>query len=445
MQQHPLLMTALAITTILVLSFTLPDTVRAESSETETPAHLSEQEHQLEQLIIEQERQAQNIKRLKRGLKQASRGSLGSAIANFNPKIALNGLFTVAGFSDDGVLNFGGHDPDENGFNVQAMEINFRGAIDPYFSAEVNLNTFIDDGETILEFEEGFLTTTTFPYNVQLMGGQFFTRFGNMNHVHAHAWNFVDQPVILNRLFGPDGLRGPGVQASWLAPTPFYLEFIGSAQQAQGEIAVSFLAEEDGEVGGHILGKRGIEDPDDLLYMPRIVSAFDLTDSTTLQIGGSALFGPNSSGPSTRTDIFGTDMKLKWQSRRTQSGFPFVTWESEFLYRDYDAGEDEENMLLAEALEDWGMYTQVAYGFTPRWVAGLRFEYADGRFGLKQVDDDLRSERYRVSPNISWVTSEFSRLRLQYNLDFAESRENTLHGFFLQWGFALGEHGAHKF
>ena len=432
-----------------ILSLALPlKTVSAESGEPRAIQNPFEQQRQLEENLAEYERQEhereQEMKTLKRQMKQLRRGSLGATIAKLNPKIAVNGLFTAAGFSDDDHLNFGDHDPKENGFNVQAVELNLQGAIDPYLTAEVNINTFLEGGDTIVEFEEGFVTTQALPHNLQVMGGHFFTRFGNMNHIHAHAWDFVDQPVVLNRFLGPDGLRGPGVQASWLAPTPFYLEVIGSAQQAQGPIAVSFLS--SGRVGGHDLRGRSVEAADDLVYMPRLVTAFDLDDSTTLKLGGSALLGPNSSGPDTRTNIYGADMKLKWQPPRNTFGYPFVTWESEVLFRAYEAGANDATMLPEETLEDMGLYTQVVYGFRPRWVAGLRFEYADGQDGLDQQIDDLRSERYRISPNIAWVTSEFSRLRLQYNVDFAESRGNkSLHGIFLQWSFALGEHGAHRF
>ena len=371
--------------------------------------------------------------------------SLTSALRKFNSKIAIDGLFTVAGFSDNEHLNFGDHDPKENGFNIQAMALNFSGGIDSYFTAEVNINTFIDRGETKVEFEEGFLTTEALPYNLDLMGGQFFTRFGSMNTVHAHAWDFVDQPVILNRFFGPDGLRGPGLQASWLLPTPFHLKVVGSAQQAGGEIAVSFLGEAGGEVGGHVLGDRRVKRAGDILYMPRVVSAFDLTDVTTLNLGASALFGPNSSSPDARTHIYGVDMNVKWQPRGQERGDHFVRWNTEFLFRDYEAGADEGNSVIQENLHDWGLYSQLLYGFNTGWATGLRFEYVNGRRGLDQVNDDLRSERYRVSPNISWDMSPFSRLRLQYNLDLAESRGHEgLHGFFLQWGFALGEHGAHR-
>ena len=114
------------------------------------------------------------------------------------------------------------------------------------------------------------------------MAGQYFTRFGRQNWQHPHQWDFADQPVILNRIFGPDGLRGPGAQLSWLAPTPFYLEFIGSAQQAQGEIATSFLSNPGDTVRGYTLIDRPVQKIGDLVYMPRVVTSFSPTEEVTV-------------------------------------------------------------------------------------------------------------------------------------------------------------------
>ena len=176
---------------------------------------------------------------------------------------------------------------------------------------------------------------------------------------------------------------------------------------------------------------------DEMLYMPRVVSGFDLTNDLHLKLGGSALMGPNATGMNTQTTIYGGDMQLKWQPQAGQ-GFPFFIWDSEFLYRDY------ETPLFEDALEDWGWYTQGLYGFAPRWVGGLRVEYADGAHGLDQEMDDLRSERYIISPNISWMTSKFSQLRLQYNFDVLESRDHEpQHGLFVQWNFQFGSPYVH--
>src|SRR5437867_6588853 len=177
-------------------------------------------EHRLREL----ERQVQQQRAASRGI-----------LAPFNPKISLNGLFSAAMFSKKDNLNFGDHDPNVQGFKLQNGELHLQGTVDPYFQMDSNIVLTIDKGDTKVELEELYGTSLALPANLQVVAGQFFTRFGRQNPQHPHQWDFADQPVILNRIFGPDALRGPGLQLSWLAPTPFFLEFKASAQQAQGE------------------------------------------------------------------------------------------------------------------------------------------------------------------------------------------------------------------
>lgn len=63
-----------------------------------------------------------------------------------------------------GFLQLGGHDPRQNGFTLQATEISLAGAVDPYFSGEVHLNFLDQNGETLAELEEAFLTTQALPF-----------------------------------------------------------------------------------------------------------------------------------------------------------------------------------------------------------------------------------------------------------------------------------------
>ena len=150
-------------------------------------------------------------------------------------------------------LEGGGHDPRKRGFTVQNVEMSLMGAVDPYFTGEAHLVYFIDplEGESVFELEEAFLTTTALPYGLQLEAGQFFTEFGHINPRHPHQWDWQDQPVINTRLFGPDGMRGPGFRLGWLLPTPqlsetpWFSELHFGMQNANGETMASFLANEE--------------------------------------------------------------------------------------------------------------------------------------------------------------------------------------------------------
>jgi hypothetical protein len=389
----------------------------------------------------------------------------------------------------EGGTQLGGHDPNQRGFTVQGAELNLQGAVDPYFRGNANILFSIDgEGEAFVELEEAWLETVSLPGNLQIRAGQFLSEFGRQNTQHPHAWSFVDSPLINARLLGADGLRNPGARLSWLAPTPFYSEFFLGIQNSHGENAASFRSaghshggdEEEGVPFGfrHPDNDRGVTGFGDLLFTPRYAASFDLTDSQSLLVGASSAFGPNSSGGGgdTGTQIYGLDLYWKWKPARAQGGFPFVSFQTEAMLRQYELGSfdwDENGDGLADPAEvvdpstglpavlgretvtDWGFYAQWLYGFRRGWVAGLRWDYVTGERanyesrgltldGEPLGRDPLRNQRWRLSPNLTWYPTEFSKIRLQYNYD--DRRDLGVdHSVWVQFEFLLGAHAAHKF
>ncbi|HJW86495.1 MAG TPA: hypothetical protein VJ440_07675 [Candidatus Brocadiaceae bacterium] len=356
--------------------------------------------------------------------------------------ISFDGLFAAAGTTGNFEnLETGGHDPNQRGFTVQNLETTFDGAIDPYFNGQASMVFQIDkDGESFLEVEEAFLTSMSLPMDLQVKAGTFFTEFGRLNPQHPHAWSFADQPLVNGRFLGPDGLRGPGARLSWLAPTSNYTELFFAVQNSQGETAHSFRNEE--ALFGREAAETRVRSMDDMLYTQRIATSFDVTNEQTLLLGASAAFGPNSTGTDRDTLIYGLDMFWKWKSRYASGGFPFVTWQTEVMGRHFEAGEDVDAGLPEETMDNWGAYSQVCWGFNKRWVAGIRGDYVDGE---KEAADPLGFERWRLSPNLTFYSSEFSKIRLQYNYDDVLGNNSSEHSVMLQCEFLLGSHGAHKF
>ena len=407
--------------------------------------------------------------------------------------LSFNGLFAAgASTADDieGGTQLGAHDPNQRGFTVQNLEMTLNGAVDPYFRGQASLVFQIDSkGESLLEVEEAFAETTALPGNLQVKAGQFFTEFGRLNPTHPHAWSFVDQPLVSGRFLGGDGLRNPGARLSWLIPTPFYSELFFAAQNSHGATASSFRSAGHGHGGEeseegvpfgfrHPDNDRGVRGLGDMLFTPRLATSFDITDNQVLLLGASGIFGPNSSGASgdTHTQIYGVDFTWKWKSPNHNAGFPFVAWQTEGMLRRYELGafdwdEDGDGMVSAgevvdtatgrpavlsgETVTDHGFYSQLVYGFRKGWVAGLRFDYLTGNKadyekmslsldGGPLGRDPLRAERWRLSPNLTWYPTEFSKVRLQYNYD--DRRDiGADHSVWLQFEFLLGAHGAHKF
>jgi hypothetical protein len=369
------------------------------------------------------------------------------------------GGYSTAREADLRQLEAGGHDPKNRGFTVQNVELTFAGVVDPYLRGDANIVLLIDEtGETVIELEEAWLSTLDLPFHLQLEAGQFFTEFGRLNPTHPHTWDFVDQPVINSRLFGADGLRSQGVQLSWLAPLPFFAELVLSAQNSQGETVVSFRNAPDETLAGRTLIERDVRGLDDLLYLARLRTSFDLADELTLVGGLSALFGPNASAADTDTRIYGADLYFKWRPLANNQGWPFLAWQTEAMLRRYQAAPvlDADGAQAAgrTTLDDAGLYSQLLWGFARPWVAGVRYDRARGERteialpdgGYATSADSLRDSRQRVSAVLSYYPSEFSKLRLQYNYDRAEFLSAAdAHSAYLQFEILFGAHGAHKF
>ena len=376
----------------------------------------------------------------------------GSAYMNIGFDVLLDAGWSTAE-DPSARLQLGDHDPLKRGFTLPNAEISLDGAVDPYFKGFANIVLKLDkDNETSIELEEAYLESTSLPGNFQLKAGQFFANFGRQNPQHPHAWAFVDAPIISARTLGPEGLRNPGAQLSWLAPTPFYTELFVGIFDGQGSTTHSFRnpGEDDGTGEQRFAGRatidRHLSGLQDFLFTPRLVSSFELSESQTLVAGISGAFGPNDTGAHSRTEIYGADLYWKWKPANAAKGFPFVSWQTEALYRRFGAGADPlaPTPLPSENLRDWGFYSQVLWGFKPRWVTGVRGDYASGNSATFDASDPFRGERWRLSPVLTFYPSEFSKVRLQYNYDEGQFI-GTEHSVWLQLEFMLGAHAAHKF
>lgn len=340
-------------------------------------------------------------------------------------------------------LQKGSHDPNRNGFTLQLLGLAFEGSLNPYMEARASISSRIDvDGESKIELEEAYLKMRLLDHEFDLKTGLYFTEFGYLNAIHAHDWNFVDKPVVLSRVFGGDSLRNTGIQLGWNAQATWATKLYFSVQHPKGETAVSFLWNPGEDIAGHTLIDREVNDLSDLLYSFRWTHDWVTQSGISLKSGASGLWGQNATGNETRTSIYGLDLSVYWNSNVKVTSIPKVSWYTEILYRDYEAGDTSDP--TRELLHDWGGYTQILWRFKRDWLAGFRLEYANGN-GDNSMDPS-RDERRRISPNVTWLLGENVGLRLQYNHDRAEHLEdNTEDTVWLQLSYALGGHDEHEY
>jgi len=383
--------------------------------------------------------------------------------------MSLDGVFAGGGSTERDPslqsLQGGGHDPKKRGFTIQNVELSASGAVDPYLDAESHIVYQIDPitGGTNVELEEAFITTRNLPCGYQIKAGQFVTEFGRINATHPHAWAWEDQPIINTRVFGADGMRGPGIRLNRLLPVDWFAEWYLGVQNANGNQMQSYLASPDAfavdPVGGRPFFYRDMRHLGDMLYTGRLENSWTTcNEEVTWLLGFSGAFGPNCSGLTGNTQIYGMDLTRKWKPEKNDRGWPFSVWQSEFIARRYRADNfvnpNIGGLVPPETMLDWGFYTQYLYGCVKPWTVGLRCEYCWGSGSDLNADyqpigrdqDPYRDNRFRLSPLLTYHLSEFSRFRLQYNFDYAQHLPNTIaNSIWLGAEFLIGMHPAHKF
>jgi len=335
----------------------------------------------------------------------------------------------AAWFSDHDDLQTGGHDPSENGFNLQQVEMAIGKAVDPYFRFDGN----IVFGQFGVEVEEAYATTLALPYNLQVRAGQFLTRFGRLNSMHPHTWDFVDQPFAIGRIFGSEGNRGLGAEVSYLTPLPWFVELVGSVTEADGEgTARSFFA------GSGL----PVESPLDVQATLAVKQFFELSPDWSLLWGLSSATGPNGTGHDNRSDLWGSDLYVKYRPITTGS-YTTVALQAEIFYR--------RRQIPDDVLSDVSAYAYLTWRFAQRWGTAARYEYGSaattraGRTGADDLDPEWTRGRHRVSANLTFWPSEFSRVRAQASIDAPRWLDAPIVAGFLAMELSVGAHGAHKF
>jgi hypothetical protein len=370
----------------------------------------------------------------------------GSASA-FNPAISLilGGSFTgssrdPADWHVSGFVPAGDEiGPGERSFDLGESELNLSASIDPYFSGTLIAAI---TGENEIEVEEAYFRTTALRNGLTIKGGRFFSGFGYLNEVHAHAWDYVDQPLVYQAMFGGQ-YRQNGLQVKWLAPTDLFLEF--GAETGNGDGFPATRLQKNGFNGATLFAHVGGDIGD---YTSWRAGGAWLTQRAESREGGieDANGEPLFDFFSGDSDTWVVDGVLKWAPTPRRQ----LKLQGEYMRR-RENGEiaDADGLPIADdyCSTQSGWYLQSVYQFAPRWRAGLRYDSLDAgtpRYAFAP-DDLLDASPDRVSLMLDWNPSEFSRLRAQYDWDNARDDSQRDRVWRLQYIYGIGAHGAHKY
>ena len=342
--------------------------------------------------------------------------------------------------------------PGERSFNLGESELVMTASVDPYFTASLIAAI---TAENEIEVEEAFFRTTALPAGFTVKGGRFFSGFGYLNEVHAHAWDFADQPLVYQALFGGQRAQD-GLQLKWLAPVDLFLElgaetgngeaFPGTRQGGNGLNGITLFAHVGGDLGDDASWRAGGSwidlDADDRPYEDTDAAGNPVVNAFT----GSS-------------ETWVADAVLKW-APGGNSALRYLELQGEYMRRRESGtlGFDVENAALGDAYRSTqsGWYVQGVYQFRPRWRAGLRYDSLDSgdtdiglvASGVLTPADFpalLAGDPTRTTLMLDWSPSEFSRWRLQYAWDEARDDGDTDRQLQLQYLIGIGAHGAHKY
>ena len=376
----------------------------------------------------------------------------GSAETAFNPAFSLILSGTYASLRQDPALPATGFamNPNpghEQGFTLGESEMGISANIDPQFRGVATLALDPAGGVSV---ENAFVQTTALGEGLNLKFGRFFSGLGYLNEVHAHAWDFVDQPLVYAALW-ENQLAEDGVQFKWLAPTETFIELGAEVGKGRGFPGTDRAKNGSGAgvVFAHIGGDIGIEQSWRAGASLHRTRAVDRESADVPDLSGNPVTNLFSGDSHTA----GLDFVWKYAPNGNISerylkvqGEYFRRKESGDLTYDTAGANSTDTFSVTQS----GFYLQSVYQFMPRWRIGGRYDRLDpgvaqvGALNAGNVISDYAFTPTRTTLMLDYSPSEFSRLRVQLAND--QSRQGLADTqFFVQYIMNLGAHGAHSY
>jgi len=387
----------------------------------------------------------------------------------FNPNISVTSDFSyfsrnikdedyrnlyIPGFTkpllDDNILP-------ENGFNLNYVEVDIRSTVDPYFDF---VSVFHIDKESI-EIEEAYFQTRSLPYNLKLKGGKFLSSFGRLNSQHQHFWSFSDAPLIYKSILGEEGINETGLQLTYLAPLPFFLQLGTELFQGDNEFNFNrfgFTLNTKQDLTGDDIVIKDTKKPN--LFTSFIKASWDI-GNTSILTGLSHATGDTrintindfNEALAGKTNLYNFELTIK----HIIDSYRYLQFQGEYITRKFSGNRfyyNNNDLVISNYKKNQaGFYLQTIYKFNQRYRAGFRYDLiTKNDIFENSIKQDIPNSLYRYSFMIDFLPSEFSYIRLQYNIDRSLFKElnsgiqrEKVNEFMIQFNFSIGAHGTHAF
>lgn len=374
-----------------------------------------------------------------------------SSAGAFNPAVSLILAGTYGRLARDPAIPATGFAMSANpghqqGFNLGESELGLSASIDPEYSGVATLALAPAGGVTV---ENAFVQSSALGNGLNLKFGRFFSGLGYLNEQHAHAWDFVDQPLVYASLWN-NQLGEDGLQLKWLAPTDRFIElggeiargrgFPGTDTNRNGSGAGVLFAHIGDDIGIEHSWRAGVS-----LHQTQRSNAIstNVPDLLNTPGGVSNSFTGNS-------QTAGLDLVWKYAPNGNTAD-RYIKFQGEYFQRK-ESGMLTYNLLTTGGYSNTqsGWYAQSVAQFMPHWRTGLRYDRLTpgiATVGTPNAGDVISNYGFqptRTSWMLDYSPSEFSRLRLQLARDHSLQTlpENQI---FVQYIMSMGAHGAHQY
>jgi hypothetical protein len=397
------------------------------------PAKEAPQQQQQDQKVQDRlDDQEDRIKDLEKRLAEAEKRQAQTTSAN--PLTVLNPTVTVSGdflWRIDDKRVYTDHDP-VNGdriddtINMREVELDLRASVDPFVDAVAILSVGSEvPGTFDVEVEEFYALIKSLPLpfwetpplGTQIKVGRFRTEFGLNNKSHTHDLPQTDRPLVIEEFLGPDGQNANGISTTSFLPSPGDTALQVTLQLLQG-------------------GSANIsQDRSHYSYLGNLNWFVPLADEHSLNVAAIAYYGVNSPPEHHQDVVESLELLYKWKPLKQGEYQSFLLGAQLFRGRH----EFDDPVLGGMRTHPFGWTVFAQYQVSSRLYAGIRYDQTE-------VLTDDHALRRKISPYLTWYTSEFFRARFTYEHTFSDlAIENRLDSFFVELVVVFGAHPPEPF
>ncbi len=292
--------------------------------------------------------------------------------------------------------------------SLRELELVFGSAVDPFSRLDATIS-FSDTENPSLE--EAYLTRFGLPADTTARLGKFKPKVGKALPVHRDSLDTVDEPLVIQKYFGVEGMNKSGLDFSKTLNLPL---------PVTQQVSFGILEGGNGD-GGTAFGATRRRPT---LYS-HLKNYLDITPTTGFELGFSHMIGAQDPDRNFKVQVLASDITLTHNFNANQN--MKIQGEVFNLNR-------RETVNLDGSL--WGSYGLVDFRFHPRWSVGFRYD------NVQLVDNPVvnpQKEDVGYTGYLTFYETEFARYRAQFtHQDLATGKDDN--AVYLQGTFAIGEH-----